>query len=198
MIVCNLRLVVKIAFDYKGYGMDVDDLISEGNIGLMKAVERFDPDKGAKLSTYAAWWIKQSIKRALSNQGRDIRLPVHVVEKISKIRRIAGLMSEDLGREPTEDELSEELGIEPKKLSALLLLSRSPLSLDEGVGEDGETTRGEIIGDDNAPTAFELASNRDMLGQVDGLLHVLDERELEIITARFGLGGQKPRTLEDV
>lgn len=109
MIVSNLRLVVKIAFDYKNYGMAIDDLIQEGNIGLMKAIERFDSDYGAKLSTYAAWWIKQSIKRALANQSRDIRLPVHMVDKIAKMRRASHAMSEELGREPSDDELAEEL-----------------------------------------------------------------------------------------
>lgn len=109
MIVSNLRLVVKIAFDYKNYGMAIDDLIQEGNIGLMKAIERFDPSYGAKLSTYAAWWIKQSIKRALANQSRDIRLPVHMVDKIAKMRRASHTMTEELGREPSDDELAEEL-----------------------------------------------------------------------------------------
>src|SRR6187399_3557997 len=119
MIRSNLRLVVKIAQDYANYGLPLLDLISEGNIGLMKAVERFDPNKGGKLSTYAAWWIKQSIKRALANQSKTIRLPVHMVDKISKMRRVAMAMSEELGREPTDDELSEEIGIDRSKLSQL-------------------------------------------------------------------------------
>src|SRR6478609_10478039 len=119
MIRANLRLVVKIAQDYANYGMPVTDLISEGNIGLMKAVERFDPEKGGKLSTYAAWWIKQSIKRALANQSKTIRLPVHMVDKISKMRRVASQMSEEPGREPTDDELGEESGIAAGKVSQL-------------------------------------------------------------------------------
>src|SRR5471030_2646477 len=119
MIRSNLRLVVKIAQDYANLGLPLLDLISEGNIGLVKAVERFDPNKGGKLSTYAAWWIKQSIKRALANQSKTIRLPVHMVDKISKMRRVAMAMSEELGREPTDDELSEEIGIDRAKLSQL-------------------------------------------------------------------------------
>src|SRR6187431_11736 len=119
MIRANLRLVVKIAQDYSNYGMPVTDLISEGNIGLMKAVERFDPEKGGKLSTYAAWWIKQSIKRALANQSKTIRLPVHMVDKIAKMRRVSLQMTEELGREPTDDELAEEIGLVPAKVTQL-------------------------------------------------------------------------------
>ena len=128
MIKANLRLVVKIAQDYANYGLPLFDLISEGNIGLMKAVERFDPNKGGKLSTYAAWWIKQSIKRALANQSKTIRLPVHMVDKISKMRRVAMVLSEELGREPTDEELAEEIGIDRAKLSHLKSAALRPAS----------------------------------------------------------------------
>src|SRR5580693_679344 len=154
MIKANLRLVVKIAHDYLNLGLPFLDLISEGNIGLMKAVERFDPAKGGKLSTYGAWWIKQSIKRAMANQSKTIRLPVHLVDKISKMRRVALQISEELGREPTDDELAEEVGLSSGKVFQLKTVSIRPASLDAPISEDDSTEFGEIVGDLEALTPF--------------------------------------------
>jgi RNA polymerase primary sigma factor len=198
MIKANLRLVVKIAHDYANLGLPLLDLVSEGNIGLMKAVERFDPAKGGKLSTYAAWWIKQSIKRALDNQSKTIRLPVHLVDKISKMRRVSLQMSEELGREPTDDELAEEIGLSRGKVSLLKTASIRPASLDAPISDDDSTEFGEIVGDEDAQTPFELLSDRNLRDEVGELLDVLDDRERKIIFQRFGLDGGKPKTLEAV
>jgi RNA polymerase primary sigma factor len=198
MISSNLRLVVTIAQDYANLGLPLLDLISEGNVGLTVAVDRFDPSKGAKLSTYAAWWIRQSIKRALSNQGRTIRLPVHLGEKISKIRRVALHLSEEIGREPTDDELGEEIGIASEKVSHLKTASTSPASLDAPVSDDDLTEFGESVADEQARTPFELLRDKDLLNDVDGLLEVLDDREKEIISQRFGFDGGEQKTLEEI
>jgi RNA polymerase primary sigma factor len=198
MIRSNLRLVVKIAHDYANLGLPLLDLISEGNIGLMKAVERFDPAKGGKLSTYAAWWIKQSIKRALANQSKTIRLPVHLVDKISKMRRVAMQMSEELGREPTDDELAEEVGLSAAKVSQLKTVAIRPASLDAPISDDDTTEFGEIVGDAEALTPFENLRDKNLRDEVGDLLSVLDEREKKIIFSRFGLDGGKAKTLEEV
>ena len=198
MIKANLRLVVKIAHDYGNLGLPLLDLVSEGNIGLMKAVERFDPAKGGKLSTYAAWWIKQSIKRALANQSKTIRLPVHLVDKIAKVKRLAMAMSEELGREPTDDELAEEVGISAAKLSQLRTVSIRPASLDAPMNDDDGTEFGELVGDDTAVDPAENLSDKNLQEELADLLGVLDARERKIINSRFGLDGGKARTLEEV
>ncbi|BCX47680.1 RNA polymerase sigma-70 factor [Haloferula helveola] len=198
MIRANLRLVVKIAQDYAGYGLPLADLISEGNIGLTKAVERFDPEKGAKLSSYAAWWIKQSIKRALANQSKTVRLPVHMVQKIAHMRSIARRMAEELGREPTKDELSEETGIPRRKLSALMQASQRTTSLDAPLADGEGTTYADVIGDERAVDPGEALSFNDSADHLEELLATLDDREARIIDARFGLNGKRPMNLEEI
>ncbi len=199
MITANLRLVVKISMDYKDFGLPLLDLISEGNIGLIKAVERFDPAKGGKLSTYAAWWIKQSIKRALANQSKTIRLPVHLVDKIAKMRRTAMALSEEFGREPTDEELARELQIPTSKVAHLKSVSVRPASLDAPVGQDGDSaTFGEIVGDDNAANPYEELSENNQNSDLHEMINSLDQREAEIIKLRFGLEGRDELTLEEV
>ena len=198
MITANLRLVVKIAHDFGNYGLPLLDLISEGNIGLMKAVERFDPKKGGKLSTYASWWIKQSIKRALANQSKTIRLPVHLVDKIGKIRRVAAQMTEELGHEPTTEELAEELGLPVAKVAHLKNVAVRPASLDAKISADDDTAFGDLVGDDRAEDPFEALRDKDLQGEVGDLLDALDPRERKIIGFRFGLDGGRERTLEEV
>jgi RNA polymerase primary sigma factor len=198
MIRSNLRLVVKIARDYANLGLPILDLISEGNIGLVKAVERFDPAKGGKLSTYGSWWIKQSIKRALANQGKTIRLPVHLVDKIAKIRRVGAGLSDELGREATDEEIAEEVGMDASKVTLLKQAAIRPASLDAPVGEEDTTEFGELVGDMAAVDPFESLSDKNMQVEVGELLGKLDEREKRIINARFGLDGSDPITLEEV
>ena len=198
MITANLRLVVKIAHDFGNYGLPLLDLISEGNICLMKAVERFDPKKGGKLSTYASWWIKQSIKRALANQSKTIRLPVHLVDKIGKIRRVAAQMTEELGHEPSTEELAEELGLPIAKVAHLKSVAIRPASLDAKISADDDTAFGDLVGDDRAEDPFESLRDKDLRGEVGDLLEILDPRERKIIAFRFGLSGGRERTLEEV
>jgi RNA polymerase primary sigma factor len=165
---------------------------------LTKAVERFDPNKGAKLSTYAMWWIKQAIKRALANQSKTIRLPVHLIDKIARVRRVSLQMSDEFGREPTHDELGEEIGIASHKVARLKSIGIRPASLDALVADNDSTEFGELIGDEEMQTPYESLRDKNLLGEVDGLLDVLDKREKRIISQRFGLDGGKPKTLEDV
>jgi len=198
MIKANLRLVVKIARDYEGIGLPLLDLISEGNIGLMKAVERFDPSKGGKLSTYGSWWIKQSIKRALANQSKTIRLPVHLVDKISKMRRVAMELQEELGREPTDEELGEELGIPTSRITQMRLAAIRPASLDAPIGDEDSNNFSEVVQDENADTPYEQLEDKTVTGMLQEMVKKLDQREATILRFRFGLDGGSEKTLEEV
>lgn len=198
MINANLRLVVKIARDYEGYGVPLLDLISEGNIGLMKGVERFDPSKGAKLSTYSAWWIKQAIKRALANQGKTIRLPVHVVDKLFHIRRAEARLQEILGREPTDDEIAEELDSTPEKIRELRAASQRPASLEAPLGHDSDNRVADVVADENAEDPYDQVEEKANSAMLKDLLKDLDPREVTILRYRFGLDGDEEKTLEEV
>lgn len=198
MIKANLRLVVKIAHDYEGFGLPLLDLVSEGNIGLMKAVERFDPSKGGKLSTYGAWWIKQSIKRALANQSKTIRLPVHLVDKISKMRRVSMKLQEVFGREPTDEELAEELGISSTRVAMMRTAAIRPASLDAPIGDDDSNTYAEVVEDENADTPYEELEDKTITNMLQELVKNLEQREATILRYRFGLDGGPERTLEEV
>src|SRR5258705_13341908 len=198
MIKANLRLVVKIAHDYSNLGLPLLDLISEGNIGLMKAVERFDPAKGGKLSTYGSWWTKQSIKRALANQSKTIRLPVHLVDKISKMRRVAMKLQEEFGREPTDDELGEELGISATRVAQMRTAAIRPASLDAPIGDDDSNNFAEVVQDEAADTPYEQLEEKTVTRMLQEMVKTLDPREATILRARFGLDGGPHKTLEEV
>jgi RNA polymerase primary sigma factor len=198
MIKANLRLVVKIARDYDGIGLPLLDLISEGNIGLMKAVERFDPAKGGKLSTYGSWWIKQSIKRALANQSKTIRLPVHLVDKISKMRRTAMKLQEELGHEPSDEDLAAELGTTASRISQMRIASIRPASLDAPVGDDDSNKFSEMVEDERAVNPYDELEDKTVSGMLQDMVKHLDFREATILRFRFGLDGGNEKTLEEV
>tara|TARA_B100002019_G_scaffold247919_1_gene226610 strand:- start:4358 stop:5308 length:951 start_codon:yes stop_codon:yes gene_type:complete len=198
MITANLRLVVKIAQEYSNLGLSILDLINEGNMGLMKAVERFDPSKGGKLSTYASWWIKQSIKRALANQSKTIRLPVHMVDRVTQIRRCAGKLADKLGREPTDDELAEKMSMPAARISHLRNVSHRPASLDSPINDEDGSTLGEIVPDEKSVNPLESLQSKSLVGDVNQVLAMLEPREADIIRLRFGLDGRDPLTLEEV
>ena len=198
MIKANLRLVVKIARDYDGIGLPLLDLISEGNIGLMKAVERFDPAKGGKLSTYGSWWIKQSIKRALANQSKTIRLPVHLVDKISKMRRMSMKLQEAFGREPTDEELAAELGTTASRVSQMRIAAIRPASLDAPIGDDDSNNFSEMVEDERAVNPYEELEDKTVTGMLQDMVKHLDNREATILRFRFGLDGGAEKTLEEV
>lgn len=198
MITANLRLVVKIAREYAGLGLPLLDLINEGNIGLMKGVQRFNPAKGAKLSTYAAWWIKQSIKRALSNQSKTIRLPIHVGEKMTRVRRAEVKLRETFDREPTDEEVADEMGLDARRIRFYRDASRAPVALDAPISNEDSTTISEHVADANAAAPFEELVKFNDNELVQEVLATLDARESRILTLRFGLNDGRPLTLEQV
>lgn len=198
MIKANLRLVVKIARDYEGIGLPLLDLINEGNMGLMKAVERFNPAKGAKLSTYAAWWIKQSIKRALANQSKTIRLPVHVVDKIANIRRTETRLQETLGRVPTNEEVGEELGVPARRVAHYRQASQQMSSLDAPLGDDETSRVADIVADPAAQSPYDQLREKTETSMLHTFLGGLDAREQAVLRQRFGLDSGEEQTLEEV